>query len=197
MNEWLDSEELRSVQALLHLKETNLTTFVKKKLLEQFSVVQSSTRELRRKLKQCDAPDDLDVVLHANVSSLEATIRYFLDLIESPRNYMLFKQSERPSAVQLFLPYNDIAEFDWMENEYCLTEKRKWHGVLFLVDDHLITTALVEFLGGLKKVSRTEELSDIEKLYENMLKLLENILNQSKSELFVLDFMTSISTSNS
>ena len=33
-------------------------------------------KKVEEKSKQCDAPENLDVVLHANVSSLEVTIRY-------------------------------------------------------------------------------------------------------------------------
>ncbi|PHZ10005.1 uncharacterized protein RHIMIDRAFT_293954, partial [Rhizopus microsporus ATCC 52813] len=104
------------------------------------------------------------------------------------RLYVLKRFCHLLLVSQLFLPYNDIAEFDWMENEYCLTEKRKWHGVLFLIDDHLITTALVELSGGLKKVSGTKELNDIEKFYENMLQLFDNIPESKQKRVFCARF---------
>ncbi|ORE12473.1 hypothetical protein BCV71DRAFT_240091 [Rhizopus microsporus] len=37
-------------------------------------------KKVEEKSKQCDAPENLDVVLHANVSSLEVTIRYLKSL---------------------------------------------------------------------------------------------------------------------
>ncbi|CAO3700308.1 unnamed protein product [Rhizopus microsporus] len=56
MNEWIDSDELRTTRAIF----CRATIY----------------KKVEEKSKQCDAPENLDVVLHANVSSLEVTIRY-------------------------------------------------------------------------------------------------------------------------
>jgi hypothetical protein len=65
--------------------------------------------------------------------------------------------------------------------------------VLLLVDDHLAIAALVKFSGGLKNASGTKELNDIEKFYENMLKLLENIPESKQKRVFRARFYGRIS----
>ncbi|KAG1165208.1 hypothetical protein G6F36_013442 [Rhizopus arrhizus] len=179
----------------ISLKPAQLTLYAEN-LIEAMSAAAPSARALRKILKNCDTPNEIDPLLHADISYMEVTIRYLLDLIESPRNPLLFRNSERTSAIylitymlnQLFLSHNDILEFGWIENECCTTGKTKWDGILFLVGDQNVTTTLVEFSGGLKQTSNTKECKDILKLYRNLLKIVESIPSSMKKQAFCVRF---------
>ncbi|KAG1181275.1 hypothetical protein G6F36_010002 [Rhizopus arrhizus] len=179
----------------ISLKPAQLTLYAEN-LIDAMSKAAPSARALRKILKSHDTPNEIDPLLHADISYMERTYGYRLDLIESPRNPLLFRNSERTSAVyfmtymlnQLFLSHNDILEFGWIENECCTTGKTKWDGILFLVGDQNVTTTLVEFSGGLKQTSNTKECKDVLKLYRNLLKILESIPSNIKKQAFCVRF---------
>lgn len=76
---------------------------------------------------------------------------------------------------QLFLANNDIIELGWLEREFYSTDRAKFDGVLFKVGDKTISPALIEFSGGLNdKTSQRKNSNDIEKLYRNLIKVMNN-----------------------
>lgn len=70
---------------------------------------------------------------------------------------------------ELFIANNDIVELDRIENEYCLTNRSKWDGVMLKVKDKSVSVALVEFSGGCQfNATVRKEASDINKLYPSL-----------------------------
>jgi hypothetical protein len=76
---------------------------------------------------------------------------------------------------QLFLPDSDVIELDWLEREFHLTGEAKFDGILFKVGNKSISPVLIEFSGGINdKTSSSKNSRDIEKLYRNMIKVMED-----------------------
>lgn len=76
---------------------------------------------------------------------------------------------------QLFIAHNDIIELGWLEREFYATDRTKFDGVLFKVGNKSISPALIEFSGDLNdKTSSRKNSKDIEKLYRNMIKVMNN-----------------------
>ncbi|CEJ03364.1 hypothetical protein RMCBS344292_17350 [Rhizopus microsporus] len=81
---------------------------------------------------------DFDFILHFDAAFIEATTRYFLDLLCSPNNPLNQNILERIAATyfiiciinQLFMSDNDLVQLDWLEHEFFATDKTKWDDVL-------------------------------------------------------------------
>ncbi|KAI8882085.1 hypothetical protein K501DRAFT_252056 [Backusella circina FSU 941] len=166
-------------------------------ILDAFRNTAPSAKSIRTVLRTYGNPIDFDIFEHADFGFIEITTRHFLDLIESPRNPLLGSLQERTTAIytttlllnQLFLSYNDVLELDWIEKEHCTTKKRKWDGVLVLAKDKRVSISLVEFSGGVKSNNNnSKEKQDISKLYKNMAKVLENLPEASKKQVFAVRF---------
>ncbi|KAG1463755.1 hypothetical protein G6F55_002207 [Rhizopus delemar] len=183
----------------ISLKPAQLTLYAEN-LIDAMSKAAPSARALRKILKSHDTPNEIDPLLHADISYMEVTIRYFahmgIDLILLKalgiRSYFETQKEHQLYTLymlnQLFLSHNDILEFGWIENECCTTGKTKWDGISFLVGDQNVTTTLVEFSGGLKQTSNTKECKDVLKLYRNLLKILESIPSNIKKQAFCVRF---------
>jgi hypothetical protein len=107
-----------------------------------------------------------------------------MDLIDSPRNPLTQPAKERTAAIntiifivnELFIANNDVVELDWIENEYCMTSRSKWDGVLIKVDDKRVSVALAEFSGGCQfNATTSKEVSDINKLYQCLKLMIDKI----------------------
>ncbi len=59
----------------ISLKPAQLTLYAEN-LIEAMSAAAPSARALRKILKNCDTPNEIDPLLHADISYMEVTIRY-------------------------------------------------------------------------------------------------------------------------
>lgn len=76
---------------------------------------------------------------------------------------------------QLFIAHSDTIELGWLEREFYATDRTKFDGVLFKVGNKSISPALIEFSGDLNdKTSSRKNSKDVEKLYRNMIKVMNN-----------------------
>ncbi|GAA5799824.1 hypothetical protein HPULCUR_005243 [Helicostylum pulchrum] len=115
-----------------------------------------------------------------------------LNLIDSPLSPLLGTRLERTAAVNttiiilnnLFIDVNDVIGFKWYEVHTHMTEKQKWDGVGFSVNDKKLTPVLIEFSGGIGFANNdTKENHDVVKLasayahiyFESVIKLDEDL----------------------
>ncbi|CAO3644771.1 unnamed protein product [Cunninghamella blakesleeana] len=188
----LSDEEYKDIKNNLKVNDFNISDYAKQ-LINVFEKTLPSTNALRDSLRTCGNQAHYDQFLHSDAGFIEVTTRHFLDLIDSPRNPLLYSQKERTASIytityilnQLFLSNNDIIQIGWIENEYCITGKRKWDGVAFLVSDKTISTLLIEFSGGINNNNMaSKEKNDITKIYKNLLTMLKTIPNNVDQHVF-------------
>jgi hypothetical protein len=102
----------------------------------------------------------------------------------SPLNKMMLERTAASYPIiylvnQLFIAHNDIIELGWLEREFYATDQTKFDGVLFKVGNKSISPALIEFSGGPNdKTPSRKNSKDIEKLYRNMIK----VMNDTKTD---------------
>lgn len=76
---------------------------------------------------------------------------------------------------QLFIANNDAVELGWFEREFYATDRAKFDRILFKVGSKSVVPAFVEFSGGINdKTSSRKNSKDIEKLYRNMIKVVND-----------------------
>ncbi|KAG2235418.1 hypothetical protein INT48_005768 [Thamnidium elegans] len=137
-----------------------------------------SPTSIRSIIKSYQLPNNevFDMIVHADVNFIEAVGLYCLNLIQSPRNPLLFSSLERTAATQttimllhnLFLSVNDLIGFNWIEVETLLTNKTKWDGVGFCpTSEKKIGLVLVEFSGGIMFNSTKKKATHDESKIEN------------------------------
>ncbi|KAI7908276.1 uncharacterized protein BX663DRAFT_547883 [Cokeromyces recurvatus] len=136
-------------------------------------------------------------ILHFDVSFIEVTTRYFLDLLCSPNNPLNQTILERSAATyfiiyivnQLFMSDNDIVQLDWLEREFFAIDKTKWDGVLIKVGNRSCSPSLIEFSGGCNdKTPSSKNQHDITKLYSKMVKILKKHPSNTTEQVFCLRY---------
>ncbi|KAI9274151.1 hypothetical protein EDC94DRAFT_121087 [Helicostylum pulchrum] len=139
-------------------------------------------------------------IVNADRAFVEVTVRHFMDFMDSNRNPLLFPTNERSACIdttafiinRLFISHNDIVKLNWIECEHCTTSTRKWDGILIKVDDHVVSTCLIEFAGGIQCNSiSTKEKSDTTKLYKNMKKIIKNLPDNIPKRVYCVRFFDS------
>ncbi|KAL0087881.1 hypothetical protein J3Q64DRAFT_1820887 [Phycomyces blakesleeanus] len=109
---------------------------------------------------------------------------FYLDFMNSPNSPLNKIMLERAAAAyliifivnMLFISDNDVIELGWLEREFFSTDRTKFDGIIFKVGDKSIAPGLVEFSGVINdKTSSQINAKDIEKLYTNMVKVMEDI----------------------
>lgn len=76
---------------------------------------------------------------------------------------------------QLFIANNDAVELGWFEREFYATDRAKFDRIFFKVGSKSVVPAFVEFSGGINdKTSSRKNSKDIEKLYRNMIKVVND-----------------------
>ncbi|KAI7888833.1 uncharacterized protein EV154DRAFT_425059 [Mucor mucedo] len=172
-------------------------------IINAFKVTLPSTKHIRSVLRTHGNPVDFDLFEHADFGFIETTTRHFMVLVESPRNPLLGSINGRTTAIhtttivlnQLFISFNDVLALYWIEKEHCTTKKRKWDGVIVSVKDQRLSISLVEFSGGINSNNtQAKEKHDITKLYNNMVKVIENIPEEQKKQVFAVRFFSKIRT---
>jgi hypothetical protein len=116
--------------------------------------------------------------------------------MDSPRNPLIQPTGERSACTyttvyimnQLFLSNNDVVEMNWIENEYCVTDRRKWDGAIVMVNNKTVSTVLVEFSGGVKNATIVKEKTDIAKLYVNMTKIIDSLPDSVGKRMFCVRY---------
>ena len=99
----------------------------------------------------------------------------------SPLNRIMLERTAASYLIiylvnQLFIAHNDIIELGWLERELYSTDRTKFDGILFKVGSKSISPVLIEFSGGINdKTSSHKNSKDIEKLYRNMIKIMNDI----------------------
>lgn len=99
----------------------------------------------------------------------------------SPLNTIMLERTAATYLIifivnQLFISNNDVIKLGWLEREFFSTDRTKFDGIIFKVGDKSIAPGLVEFSGGINdKTSSQKNAKDIEKLYTNMVKVMEDI----------------------
>lgn len=98
----------------------------------------------------------------------------------SPLNTIILERTVATCLIiyvvnQLFITSNDMIELGWLEREFCSTDRTKFDGIIFKVGNKSISPGLVEFSGGINdRTSSLKNTKDIEKLYSNMIKAMED-----------------------
>ncbi|KAI9270952.1 hypothetical protein EDC94DRAFT_297583 [Helicostylum pulchrum] len=117
--------------------------------------------------------DDFDLMEMCDINFIETFTNHYLNLIDSPLSPLLGTRLERTAAVNttiiilnnLFIDVNDVIGFKWYEVHTHMTEKQKWDGVGFSVNDKKLTPVLIEFSGGIGFANNdTKENHDVVKL---------------------------------
>ncbi|KAG1459276.1 hypothetical protein G6F56_006198 [Rhizopus delemar] len=169
------------------IEATNIDRIEMSEYAKELSgVLQNSTlsvQKLRENLYRAGYQKGFDLISHEDAGFIEVTARHFLDLMSSPNSPLNNIMLERTAASyliiyiinQLFLANNDIIELGWLEREFYSTDRAKFDGVLFKVGDKTVSPAFIEFSGGLNdKTSQRKNSNDIEKLYRNLIKVMND-----------------------
>lgn len=99
----------------------------------------------------------------------------------SPLNRIMLERTAASYLIiylvnQLFIAHNDIIERGWLERELYSTDRTKFDGILFKVENKSISPALIEFSGGINdKTSSQKNSKDIVKLCRNTIKVMNDI----------------------
>ncbi|KAG1294838.1 hypothetical protein G6F66_004867 [Rhizopus arrhizus] len=141
-----------------------------------------SINKLRQNLYNAGFHHNFDLVTNEDAGFMEVTVS--LDLMSSPNSPLNRIMLERTAASyliiylvnQLFIAHNDIIELGWLERELYSTDRTKFDGILYKVGNKSISPVLIEFSGGINdKTSSHKNSKDIEKLYRNMIKIMNDI----------------------
>ncbi|KAG1050356.1 hypothetical protein G6F43_007364 [Rhizopus delemar] len=165
-----------------------------------------STRVLQNTLYQVGDRNNFDLILHYDAVFIVTKSRYFIDLMESPRNRLGQLTLERAAAIftaiyiinQLFLVNNIILKLGWVERSFCGSDRTKWDGIIFNVGNRKLAPMLFEFSGGCNdKTSKTKESHDISKLYSKMVDMIKDLPPVAAKEMYYARFLRIKSTLNS
>lgn len=178
----MNSNQFNAVIEATNIDRIEMSEYAK----ELSGVLQNSTlsvQKLRENLYRAGYQKGFDLISHEDAGFIEVTARHFLDLMSSPNSPLNNIMLERTAASyliiyiinQLFLANNDIIELGWLEREFYSTDRAKFDGVLFKVGDKTVSPAFIEFSGGLNdKTSQRKNSNDIEKLYRNLIKVMND-----------------------
>ncbi|CAO3678995.1 unnamed protein product [Rhizopus microsporus] len=153
-------------------------------LIKELNDTPLSVQALRKALYHCGFHDNFDLITNHDIGFIKVTVRHFLDFMNSPNSPLNTIMLERTAATyliifivnQLFISNNDVIKLGWLEREFFSTDRTKFDGIIFKVGDKSIAPGLVESSGGINdKTSSQKKSKDIEKLYTNMVKVMEDI----------------------
>ncbi|KAI8330396.1 hypothetical protein EDC96DRAFT_548954 [Choanephora cucurbitarum] len=197
LKEHITEEEYLDIACSLKTDQVKLSKNANELIKAIKSIKSFSYRTLRNTLYKHGYQFDHDPIAEFDTGIVESLVQHFLDLIESPNNPLNSKTLERTAAVhtsiiiinRLFLSVNDIIELGWLEREYYATQKAKWDGVLFKVDDHKISPGFVEFSGGTNSnTTLTKERHDIKKLYSKIIDVISQYPPNIRKSSFCIRF---------
>ncbi|CAO3703123.1 unnamed protein product [Rhizopus stolonifer] len=182
LKQTLNKDTYNEIKNACALKVVSLTKECRD-LLDRIADCPPALSSIRRLLMNyIEFPDNnnFDPYLHNDYEFIHDTVFHFLKLCESPMNPICQNLRERTAATwtsfpiinSLFLQFQDLIEFKWIEVLHWNLDNSKIDG-LALERESKSMVIIIEFAGGFNTNTETKLESDCVKIYKNAIKSLK------------------------